>query len=224
MWPFWPLCSAELLCHLQLHDGTSQAESFPSATPTSTSHQPQAEQLHENSASHFYSGHQLATIANHLHLLSLSLLFGHSRAALMGIWHTLAVQACWENGFQAFQRGFQGLWAVHGSRGSPSLPTVKHVLPENFALGVEKQKVQWPDKKFNNVSLGLGCSNLMQDGNPGWTRLGSSPSPLSLHHSRSPSVYSGVTSPKRKLSAAVLSKLQSLPLLPLHLNYSLLCR
>lgn len=59
---------------------------------------------------------------------------------------------------------------VHSSRGSPSLPAthaVKHMLPENFALGGEKQKRERPDKKFNNISLGLGHFNLMQGGNPG---------------------------------------------------------
>lgn len=116
---------------------------------------------------------------------------------------------------------------VHSSRGSPSLPathTVKHILPENFALEGEKQKKEWPDKKVNNISLGLGCFNLKQDGNPGWTRLGSSPSPLSLPHPHSPSIYSGATFPKHKPSPTGPSRQQSLPLLQLHLNYSLLPR
>lgn len=116
---------------------------------------------------------------------------------------------------------------VHSSRGSPSLTathSVKHMLPENFALGGEKEKREWPDKKFNIISLGLGRFNLMQDGNPGWTRLGSSPAPLSLPDPHSPSIYSCATFPKRKPSPTGPSRQQSLPLLQLHLNYSLLSR
>lgn len=116
---------------------------------------------------------------------------------------------------------------VHSSRGAPPLPamhTVKHMLSEMFALGGEKQKRGWPDKKFNTISLGLGRFNLMQDGNPGWTRLGSSQTPLSLPHPHSSCIYRGATFPKHKSSPTGLSRQQSLPFLQLHLNYSLLSR
>lgn len=64
----------------------------------------------------------------------------------------------------------------------------------------------------------------MQDGTPGWTRLGCLPSPLSLPHPHSPSTYSGAAFPRNKPSPTGLSRQGFLPLLQLHPNYSLLPR
>lgn len=124
---------------------------------------------------------------------------------------------------QGYLEGIPVPTTVHSSRGSPSLPathTVKHALPENFALGGEKQKRAWPDKRFNNISLGLdiliSCRMAIQD-RPG----------LVLHHPLFLSPTHTLHPFRRyfsqgKPSLTGRSRQQSLPLLQLHLNYSLL--
>lgn len=77
---------------------------------------------------------------------------------------------------------------------------------------------------WSSTTSALACFDLMQDGNPGRTRLGCLPSPLSLPHPRSPSIYSGATFPRHQPSPTGLSRQQFLPLLQLHPNYSLLPR
>lgn len=37
----------------------------------------------------------------------------------------------------------------------PATLTVKHRLMENFPLGREKHDGEWPDVKFNNISIGM---------------------------------------------------------------------
>lgn len=76
---------------------------------------------------------------------------------------------------------------------------------------------------WSSTSSALACFNLEQDGNPGWTRLGCLPSPLSLPHPHCLSIYSGVTFPRYQPSATGLSRQRFLPL-QLHPGYSLLPR
>lgn len=114
---------------------------------------------------------------------------------------------------------------VHSSRGAPSLPaalTVKHMLLENFNLGRESMTEN--GLTWRTTTSALACFNSVQDGNPGWTRLGCLPSPLCLPHPHSPSIYSGATFPRQEPSPTGLSRQRFLPLLQLHPNYSLLPR
>lgn len=93
------------------------------------------------------------------------------------------------------------------------------MLPEDFRLGREKHDrecLTW------SPTSALARFNLMQDGNPGWTRLFTIPS---FSPPPTPSIhYSGATFPRHQPSPTGLSRQGFLPLLLLHPNYSLLPR
>lgn len=73
-------------------------------------------------------------------------------------------------------------------------------------MGGGKKRREWPDKRFNNISLSLGCFNLTQDHNAGRTRLGSSlSSPTPTLSIRLP----GATFPNREPSPTGLSRQRS---------------
>lgn len=132
-----------------------------------------------------------------------------AKQPLWGSGTHLTIQACWENDFKAIPSGFLRLqqFIVHGD---PHL-CLQHTLLNTSCQKIllwegGKKRREWPDKRFNNISLSLGCFNLMQDQNAGWTRLGSSlssPAPtLSIH-------LHGATFPNREPSPTGLSRQRS---------------